>query len=136
LVRDFAGDYLLCTSDGKKDRVFLKNAYTTPHLHVDFHGEKAGPAICDVDGDGQNDVVATIADANGMPTCVIFDGNGALKRRLELLPGMTALSLGPTGRLGPGQGRWILLRQSGDGPDHKPRELLVAYDGKTGKLLW
>jgi hypothetical protein len=77
-----------------------------------------------------------IADAKGVPACVIFDGMGMEKRRLELLPGMTAMSLGPTGRLGPGQGRWILLRQSGEGPGRKPRELLVAYDGRTGKQLW
>src|SRR5207253_545810 len=136
LVRDFAGDYLLISPKGNKERVFLKNLYTTPHYHVDFHGEKAGPVICDVDGTGKNDVVAMIADPNGVPACVILDGNGAEKRRLELLPGMTALSLGPTGRLGPGRGRWILLRQSGADASGKPRELLVAYDGQTGKQLW
>jgi hypothetical protein len=147
LVRDFAGDYLLCSPEGKKERAFLKNLYTTPHIHIDFHGEKAGPVVCDVDGTGKNDVVAMIADAKGVPACVIFDGTGVEKRRLELLPGMTAMSLGPTGRLGAGQGRWILLRQSGEGPaslpatgqpgpGRKPRELLVAYDGRTGKQLW
>src|SRR5439155_9082950 len=89
LVRDFAGDYLLCSPEGKKERAFLKNLYTTTHFHIDFHGEKAGPVVCDVDGAGKNDVVAMIADAKGVPACVIFDGYGAEKRRLELLPGMT-----------------------------------------------
>ncbi len=89
-----------------------------------------------MDGDGANDLVATVTDARGRPACVILDGEGKEKRRFELLPGMTALSRGPTGRLGPGRGRWLLLRMSGEGPDHQQRQLVVAYDGRTGKQLW
>src|SRR5262249_36472750 len=70
------------------------------------------------------------------PACVILDGDGKEKRRLELPPGMATLNRGPAGRLGPGLGRWILLRMSGEGPDHERRNLVAAYDGRTGKQLW
>ena len=53
------------------------------------------------------------------------------KRRLELLPGMTAMSRGPTGRLGPGQGRWILLRHVGEGP--RPQAPRAASWPTTGE---
>src|SRR5262249_54002966 len=70
------------------------------------------------------------------PACVILDGGGKEKRRIELLPGMTTLDRGPTGRLGPGRGRWILLRMSGAGPGHERRYLGAAYYGQTGKQPW
>jgi hypothetical protein len=49
---------------------------------------------------------------------------------------MATVNRGPTGRLGPGLGRWLLLRMSGEGPDHERRHLVAAYDGRTGKQLW
>ena len=134
LIRDAAGDYQLCSSSGAKERTFLAHAYETPQNLVDPAG--IGPVVCDMDGDGANDVVATVADSQGRPACVILDQAGKEKRRFELLPGMTTMNLGPTGRLGPHQGRWILLRMSGEGPDHERRSVLAAYNGRTGKLLW
>jgi hypothetical protein len=134
LVRDAAGDYLTVSPDGKNEGVFLERASETSQVLVD--GAGAGPVVCDVDGDGENDVVATVTDDRGRPACVILDGHGRERRRLDLLPGMTALNRGPTGRLGPGRGRWILLRMSGEGPDHERRSLVAAYDGRTGKRLW
>jgi hypothetical protein len=134
LVRDAAGKYLLVSEAGRKERVVLERPYETQHILVDAAG--VGPLVCDMDGDGDNDLVATVTDARGRPACVILDGEGKEKRRFELLPGMTALSRGPTGRLGPGRGRWLLLRMSGEGPDHQQRQIVVAYDGRTGKQLW
>src|SRR5262249_16746897 len=102
--------------------------YETTHILVDPAG--AGPMVCDMDGDGDNDLVATVTDAQGRPACVIFDGHGKVKCRFDLLPGMTALSRGPSGRLGRGQGRWLILRMSGEGPDHADRQLVVpTMDG-------
>lgn len=136
LVRDSSGKYLLCSVDGKKEGIFFEQPYETPELVTDPTGAGVGPVICDVDGDGQNEVVTTVLDSQGRPACVILDGNGKEKRRIELLPGMTALNRGPTGSLGPGRGRWILLRMSGEGPDHERLYQVAAYDGKTGKQLW
>src|SRR4029077_18878036 len=117
-----------------KERVFLQRPYETPHIIVDQVG--VGPLVCDMDGDGENDVVATVADTKGRPACVILDGQGKEIRRFELLPGMTALSRGPTGRLGAGRGRWLVLRMSGEAPDHRRLQIVVAYDARTGKQLW
>jgi hypothetical protein len=133
LVRDAAGNYLLVSAAGKKERVFLKRAATTSHVLVDAVG--TGPVVCDMDGDGQKDVVAVVTDARGRPACVILDAQGKEKRRLDLLPGMTALSLGPTGRLGR-PGRWVVLYMTGTGPDHALCHRVAAFDGRTGKLLW
>jgi hypothetical protein len=134
LVRDSAGNYLVCSSDGKSERIFVERLFETPEPVVDVTG--MGPLVCDVDGDGENEVLATVTDPKGRRACVILDGNGKEKHRLELLPGMTTLNRGPTGRLGPGRGRWIMLRMSGEGPDHERLYLVTAYDGQTGKQLW
>jgi hypothetical protein len=136
LVRDSASNYLLCSAEGKKERVFLERPYEIPEPVADPTGAALGPLVCDVDGDGDNEVVATVTDRQGRPACVILDDNGKEKRRLELPPGMTKLNRGPTGRLGRGLGRWVLLRMSGEGPDHERRYLVAAYDGRTGKQLW
>jgi hypothetical protein len=136
LVRDSAGNHLLCSAAGKKEHVLLEKPYEVPELVADLTGAALEPLICDVDGDGDNEVMAVVTDRGGRPACVILDGDGKEKRRLELPPGMTALNRGPTGRLGPGRGRWLLLRMSGEGPDHQRRNLVAAYDGRTGKQLW
>jgi len=134
LVRDATGNYLLVSPAGQKERVFLDRPYETTQILADAAG--AGPLVCDMDGDGDNDVVATVTNVQGRPACVILDGHGKEKRRFDLLPGMTTLSRGPTGRLGPGRGRWLILRMSGKSPDHADRQIVVAYDGRTGTQLW
>jgi hypothetical protein len=134
LVRNSSGNYLVCSSEGKTERVLIERLFETPEVVVDTTG--LGPLVCDVDDDGDNELVATVTDPQGRRACVILDGNGNEKHRLELLPGMTTLNRGPTGRLGPGRGRWILLRMSGEGPDHERLYLVAAYDGQTGKQLW
>jgi hypothetical protein len=136
LVRDSAGNRLLCSAAGKKERVLFEKPYEVPEVVADLTGAALEPLVCDVDGDGDNEVVAVVKDRAGRPACVILDGDGKEKRRLELPPGMTAINRGPTGRLGPGRGRWLLLRMSGERPDHERRNLVAAYDGRTGKLLW
>jgi hypothetical protein len=134
LVRNSERKYLLCSSRGKQESILLDKPYETPELLSDPTG--SGPLICDADGDGENEVIATVTDHHGKPVCVILDCSGKEKHRIEMLPGMTALNRGPTGRLGPGRGRWILLRMSGKGPDHERLYQVAAYDGQTGKQLW
>jgi hypothetical protein len=133
VVRDAAGKYLVVTPAGQKERVLLEHAEESPHLLTDASG--TGPLVCDMDGDGENDLVATVSDKRSKPACVILDGQGKEKHRFELLPGMTSLTRGPTGRLGPGKGRWLILRMSGKGDRNEDRHIVVAYDGRTGKQL-
>jgi hypothetical protein len=134
LVRDASGKYLLVTAAGEKERVLLEHPYETVQTLVDPVG--AGPLVCDMDGDGANDIVASVNDARGRPVCLILDGQGKEKHRFELLAGMTSLSRGPTGSLGSGQGRWLVLRMSGKGSRNENLSVVVAYDGRTGKQLW
>src|SRR5262249_54848959 len=108
VVRDASGKLLLVTPHGEPTGIQISNAFEHFQNHVDPAG--SGPTICDMDGDGDNEIVATLADADGKPYCAIVDGTGKLERRLELEPGTSLLNRGPTGRLGPGRGRWIVLR--------------------------
>jgi len=133
LVRDSAGRYLACSAAGKPEQALVKSEHKTSQSLVDEAA--AGLLVCDMDGDGQNDIVATVSDAAGTPACVILDEKGKEKQRFGLLPGMTTLDHGPTGRLGPGQGRWIVLRMFGEGPNGR-HYAGVAYDGRSGKQLW
>jgi hypothetical protein len=135
LVRDGEGRYRLCPADGSGSRIFIERPYEKFQTHVDPAG--AGPAISDVDADGRNEVVATVSGPDGIPYCAILDEGGRMKRRLELQSGTQTVNRGPTGSLGPGKGRWILLRMFyGEGVKPGRLPLVVAYDGKTGERLW
>jgi hypothetical protein len=67
LVRDAASNYLLCSAEGKQQRVFLERPYEVPEPVADSTGAGLGPLVCDVDGDGDNEVVATVTDDRGRP---------------------------------------------------------------------
>jgi hypothetical protein len=78
--------------------------------------------------------VVTLAGPDGTPFCAFLDAEGRLKRRLDLEPGTAIVNRGPTGRLGPGRGRWIVLRMFDPAGIRRPQ--VVAFDGKTGERLW
>jgi hypothetical protein len=132
LVRDAAGRYVLISPGGEQTRVLIDRAFERFQTHVDPAG--SGPTIADMDGDGENEVVATLADPDGTPFCALLDAEGRIERRIELEPGTNLLNRGPTGRLGPGRGRWIVLRMFDTAGLRRP--LVVAVDGKTGERLW
>jgi len=134
LVRDAKSNYLLCSPKGQRERIWAERTHEVAELIVDPAG--LGPLVCDVDGDGEPEVVLTVTDDGPRPVCLILDQNGNEKRRWELLPGMKNLNRGPTGRLGPGRGRWVLLRMSGENAQGERTFLVAAYDGQTGQQLW
>jgi hypothetical protein len=135
LVRDAEGRLVTCTPSGKRGPVLVERLFEKFQNHVDAAG--AGPTVCDIDGDGENEVVATVTDAEGTPYCAILDGAGKLKRRIDLLPGTRVVNRGPTGSLGPGRGRWIVLRMFyGEGAYQGRYPVVAAYDGRTGEQLW
>ena len=132
LVRDATGKFLLVPSQGGPPRVLIDGAFERFQTHVDPAG--SGPTICDMDGDGENEIVATLAGNDGKPFCAILDAAGRIKHRFELEPGTSVLNRGPTGSLGPGLGRWIVVRMFD--PEGGRRPLVVAFNGKTGEKLW
>jgi hypothetical protein len=132
LVRDAAGRFLLISPGGERTRVLIDRAFEQFQTHVDPAG--SGPTVADMDGDGANEVVATLEGPDGRPCCAFLDATGRVKRRLDLEPGTDLLNRGPTGRLGPGRGRWIVLRMFDARGIRRP--LVVAFDGKTGERLW
>ena len=135
VVRDSSGKLLLVPPDGGAARVQIANTFEHFQTHVDPAG--SGPTICDMDGDGDNEIVTTLSDADGTSYCAVLDGSGKLERRIDLEPGTRLLNRGPTGSLGPGRGRWIILRMFyGEGAYQGRRPLVVAFDGKTGAKLW
>lgn len=120
LVRD-ASDHLVSFDTAGGDR---------RELAVRVFGEWS---VCDMDGDGNNEIVAGVLDASEKPECIFIDGNGQVLRRFGLIENATSIKVGPTGALGPDQGRWLALyfeRGVGD------RNGVVVYDGKTGEQRW
>ena len=134
-VRHSDGRWLRHSENGKLEGVMFERPLEKFQVHVDPAG--SGPTLCDMDGDGRNDILATATDADGTPYCGIFDEQGELIRRMDLLPGTRLVNRGPTGSLGPGLGRWVILRMYyGEGSYQGRQPLVVAFDGKTGRQLW
>jgi hypothetical protein len=120
LVKD-ASDALVSFSAHGDDRKVL-----LPHTFGDWKA-------CDMDGDGQNEVVVAANDEAGKPWCYFLDADGKVLRKIGLIENASSLKVGPSGTLGSGQGRWIVIYyERGVGN----RNGVVAYDGKTGNQLW
>jgi outer membrane protein assembly factor BamB len=135
LVREASGKLLSVGPHGGSTMALTGKLFEHFQIHVDSAG--CGPTVCDMDGDGDNELVAILSDTEGKPFCAILDGEGKLERRLDLEPGTMVMNRGPTGSLGPGRGRWIILRMFyGEGSYQGRRPLVVAFDGKSGKKLW
>ena len=83
-MRDATGKFLLVPSQGGPPRVLTDSAYERFQTHVDPAG--SGPTICDMDGDGENEIVATLAGNDGKPFCAILDAACRIKRRLNWNP--------------------------------------------------
>ena len=62
--------------DGKQVRTFIERPYERPMVHVVPAG--AGPTVCDVDGDGENEVVAVLAAPDGSPYGAILTAAAAM----------------------------------------------------------
>lgn len=132
VVRNADAQYVSYSPDGIKLRVLVEHPHEGFELITDPAG--IGPIVCDVDGDGKNEILATVVGSDKRPACVIMSEDGQVKRRIELPPGLTGMARGPTGRLA--IGRWILVRMSGEGLDHERLFRVVAFDGRTGQQMW
>ena len=120
LVTDAEGKLLIVSTDGKDIR---KSEARPPVSNYE---------ICDLDGDGRNEILASVMDAAGKkPILAVLDGEGKVTRSFDV-PGAKVGALATTGSLGPGQGRWIVVKVN----NGYVSPSVVAYDGKTGKMLW
>jgi hypothetical protein len=131
VTRRFDGTLVSLDVDGGNPREILKNSPAFPDRYQSSYSDMETPLITDMDGDGEADLVTTARDEKGFCT-VIVNGQGEIKHRIEPIPAATRVDFGATGRLGEGNGRWLVVRyQRRDLP-----EAVAAYNGATGELLW
>lgn len=121
VVREFSGSIVSLAADSSDRRVL-----------IDKSPPSVGVCITDLDGDGENEVLAPLENSDGVVEIVSVDA--AANRELQILPptGATETTLGPTGSLGAGRGRWFIVRYRVAYENTR----VVAYDGASGKPLW
>ena len=72
------------------------------------------------------------ANRDGKPVILAVNENGVVKLRIEPIADAADVTMGATGKMGKGKGRWIVARYL-----RKTNvDAVVAYNGKTGKQLW
>jgi hypothetical protein len=121
VVREFSGSLVSLAADGSDRRVLIERS--PPSL---------GTCLTDIDGDGENEILAPRQNDDGVVEIVAVDPRGECKFRLGPPGGATETMLGPTGRLGPGRGCWFVVRYRIAYENTR----VVAYDGSNGKPLW
>ena len=127
VVRDYEGQLRSLAANGDDPRVLVRQSPAfTSVLHSTDH-----PQLCDVDGDGETELLASTREAGGSAAVVAVDASGQRKLYLPMANQAAQVCLGPTGRL-PGGGRWVVLRQFPPLDD----PYVAAYDGRTGAELW
>lgn len=120
LVKDVHDNLISVAEDGTDSRVLAGGVF----------GEWS---VCDMDGDGGNEIVVGVTAADGKPQCIFLAPDGTVERRFALIENSVGMKIGPSGALGPDGARWLAIyyeRGTGD------RNGVVAYDGKTGEPLW
>jgi hypothetical protein len=119
LATDSENKLLLISADGKE----IRKSEARPPV--------PGYEICDLDGDGRNEILASTSSADGKPIMAVLDGEGKVTRTYDV-PGAKVGAVGISGSLGAGQGRWFVVKVN----NGYVAPAVVAYDGRTGKQLW
>jgi hypothetical protein len=119
LATDAEGRLLIVSADGKE----IRKSEARPPV--------TGYEICDLDGDERNEILASTSDATGKLIMAVLDGDGKVTRSYDV-PGAKVGAVAITGSLGAGQGRWIVVKVN----NGYVSPAVVAYNGKTGKMLW
>jgi outer membrane protein assembly factor BamB len=127
-----AGALLSYSKDGAEPRELMTGVCTSPRVYVPRGPNGLTTTICDLDGDGQNEVLALTTAAHGTVTVTSVDPEGRIKFQIEPIEGTYEPELGAVGTLGPGKGSWFVVRYR----RKFESEMVVAYDGKTGKEMW
>jgi hypothetical protein len=121
VVREFSGSLVSLAANSSDRRVLIDKS--PPSL---------GVCITDLDGDGENEVLAPLENSDGVVEIAAIDAAGDRELQIQPPTGATETALGPTGSLGVGRGRWLVVRYRV--PYENTR--VVAYDGASGKALW
>ncbi|MSU34816.1 MAG: hypothetical protein EXS36_06835 [Pedosphaera sp.] len=132
IVRNAEGTLLSYGIDGKDPRPLLQHSPAFTQSEGLYYTHLASASICDLKGDGENLVVACTRGEDGRPSVVAVDGRGQIQRRFVPPEDTLQLALGPTGALGAGRGRWLVVRCV----RKFKRDAVVAFDGRTGEQLW
>ncbi len=132
ILRDAEGTLLSLALDGTDRRALVRHSPAFTHADGLYYTHLASASLCDLDGDGVNELLACARDEKGEASVRAVDGNGQVKRRFALPAGCTQLALGPSGGLGEGKGRWFVIRCV----RKFERDAVVALDGRTGRQLW
>lgn len=129
---DSTGTLLSYSKDGTDTRQLLTGVCTSSRVYVPRGPNGLTTTICDLDGDGKNEVLALSTDDHGTTTVTSVDEEGRIKLRIEPIEGTYETELGAVGSLGNGKGSWFVVR-------HRRKfenEFVVAHDGTSGKQMW
>ena len=129
IALDSAGTLFSYSKDGRDRRNLLTGVCTSPRVYLPRGPNGLTTTICDLDGDGKNEVVA-LTEGTNVITGV--DGEGHIKLGIQPIEGTYEAELGAVGSLGQGKGSWVAVRYR----RKFNSEMVVAYDGKTGKEMW
>ncbi len=132
IARTASGSLLSITTDGQNTQTILHNTPGFTQADGLYYTHLGTASLCDLDGDGANEVLASVRQPDGSPCVVAVNGMGEIQKRFQPPADTTQLALGPNGTLGRGKGRWFVarcVRKFG-------RDTVVAFDGQTGNQLW
>ena len=121
LARTHDGDVISVAADGGDRRVLGRQ---TPHVNP--------VRICDLDGDGTNEVLLSTRDQQDHPIIVALDGHGNERLRIPWPQNTSETVLGPVGRMGAGKGAWIAVRYR----EPYKNTRVVVYNGRDGREIW
>jgi hypothetical protein len=133
IVRDAGGTILSLSADGTQRRPLVGNvpAFSNVNHSTEY------PRLCDVDGDGEAELLTSAIMPDGKAAVVAVGGDGMIGLRIDMPENAGLMSLGPSGKQGPGEGRWVAVRYYGVmGSSWGNNAWVVAYDGASGKELW
>ena len=120
LVQDASGALLSFSARGDDKRTLLPRA------------SGALWAICDMDGDGNNEVISAAEDDAGRLSTVLLRADGTNVWQVPAIEHSTGLKLAATGRLRDGERWFVVACEMAVG--HSP--IVAAYRGSNGQLLW
>ncbi|HAB19528.1 MAG TPA: VCBS repeat-containing protein [Verrucomicrobiota bacterium] len=132
IVRDAEGTLFSLAADGTDRRPLVRRSPAFTHADGLYYTHLGSASLCDLDGDGVDELVACTRDEAGEASVVLVDGKGVVKRRIKPPEGTVQFALGPSGSLGEGNGRWFVIRCT----RRFDRDTVAAYEGRTGRQLW